>query len=101
MAHLGVSVDAVSLPKRLTDETNTDQEEGLMILEVETDSPAKKAGLVVGDILVTFAKSPIPGYKDLYRLLTKDVIGKSTEMGILRAEKLVKLTVTPTEDGTE
>jgi S1-C subfamily serine protease len=97
-AHLGISVDPVSLPKRLIDETKTDQEEGLMIFEVEPNSPAKKAGLVVGDILVTFAKSPITGHNDLYRLLTVDAIGKSTEIGILRAEKLVKLTVTPTED---
>lgn len=98
MAHLGISVDAVSLPQRLASEADVDQDGGLMILEVETDSPAKKAGLMVGDIVVTFAKSPITGHHELYRLLTKDVIGKSTEMGILRAERLVKLTVTPTED---
>jgi len=69
-----------------------------MILEVESDSPAKKAGLVVGDIVVSFAKSPIIGHNDLYRRLTKDAIGKSTEISILRAEKLIKLTITPTED---
>ena len=101
IAHLGISVDVVSVPKRLADEANIDQDWGLMILEVETDSPAKKAGLVVGDILVTFAKSPITGHNDLYRQLTKDVIGRSTEMSIFRAEKLVKLAVTPTEDGPQ
>ncbi len=98
IAHLGISTDAITLPKRLAEQANIDQEEGLMILEVEADSPAKKAGLVVGDIVVTFANSPITGHNDLYRLLTKDVIGKSTEMGILRAEKLIKLTITPSED---
>ena len=98
IAHLGISTDPVSLPRRLVADANIDQEEGLMIYEVETDSPAKKAGLVVGDILVTFAKSPITGHNDLYRLLTQDIIGKPIEIGILRAEKLVKLTVTPTED---
>ena len=101
IVHLGISVDVVSVPKRLADEANIDQDWGLMILEVETDSPAKKAGLVVGDILVTFAKSPITGHNDLYRQLTKDVIGRSTEMSILRAEKLVRLAVTPTEDGPQ
>ncbi len=98
IAHLGIGTDPVSLPKRLAAEVNLNQEEGLMIFEVETDSPAKKAGLVVGDILVTFANSPITRHNDLYRLLTKDIIGKPIEIGILRAEKLVKLTVTPTED---
>jgi S1-C subfamily serine protease len=101
IAHLGISTDPVSLPRRLAADANIDQEEGLMIFEVEPDSPAKKAGLVVGDILVTFAESPITGHNDLYRRLTKDIIGKPIEIGILRAEKLVKLTVTPTEDETQ
>jgi S1-C subfamily serine protease len=98
LAHLGISTDAINLPKRLAEEANIDQDEGLMILEVETDSPAKRAGLVVGDIVVTFAKSPIAGHNDLYRLLTKDIIVKSTEMGIVIALKLVYLTITPTEN---
>jgi S1-C subfamily serine protease len=97
MAHLGISTDAVTFPKRIADEANIQQQEGLMILEVETDSPAKKAGLMVGDILVTFAKKQITSHHALHRLLTKDAIGKSIEMEILRAEKLVKLTIIPTE----
>ena len=101
IAHLGISTDPVNVPKRLASEANIDQEEGLMIFEVEPDSPAKKAGLVVGDILVTFAKSPITRHNDLYRLLTKGIIGKPTEMSILRAEKLLKLTITPAEDETQ
>jgi S1-C subfamily serine protease len=101
IAHLGISTDPVSLPKRLAAEANIDQEQGLMIFEVEIDSPAKKAGLVVGDILITFGKSPIARHNDLYRLLTKDIIGKPIEIEILRAERLVKLSVTPTEDETQ
>jgi len=97
VAHLGISTDPVTIPKRLAAETGIEQDEGLMIFEVEPESPAKKSGLVVGDILVKFAKSPIAGHSDLYRLLTKDLIGKQIEMEILRAEKLVKLTITPDE----
>jgi S1-C subfamily serine protease len=97
MAHLGISTDSISIPKRIADETKIDQDEGLLILEVEANSPAKKAGLVVGDILVTFDKSPIASYNNLHRLLTTSIIGKTIEIGILRAEKLVKLTITPDE----
>ena len=98
MAHLGISTDAISFPKRLADDAKLDQEEGLLILEVEPNSPAKKAGLVVGDILVSFDKSPITSHNELYRRLTKDAIGKPIEIGILRAERLVRLTITPSED---
>ena len=101
LAHLGITTDAISIPKRLADEAKIDQDEGLLILEVETNSPAKKAGLVVGDILVAFDNSPITSHSDLYRLLTKDAIGKSIEMGVLRAEKPVKLKITPDEDESQ
>ncbi len=101
IAHLGISTDPVRFPQRLAAEANINQEDGLMIFEVEPDSPAKKAGLVIGDILIAFAKSPVTGHNDLRRLLTKDTIGRPIEIGILRAEKLVKLTVTPTEDETQ
>jgi len=101
IAHIGISTDPVRIPEHLAAEASMGQEEGLMIFEVEPGSPAKKAGLVVGDIFVTFAKSPITGHNDLHRLLTKDIIGKPIEITILRAEKLVKLTVTPTENETQ
>ena len=98
MAHLGISTDPVSIPERLVAEARIDQDEGLMIFEVEPDSPAKQAGLVVGDIIVRFNKSPIRGHNDLYRLLTKDAIGKPIAIEILRAEKPVTLTVIPNEN---
>ncbi len=98
IAHLGISTDTITLSKRLVDQAKIGQEEALLVLEVETDSPAKRAGLLIGDILVTFDKTPITSHNDLYRRLTKDAIGKSIDIGVLRAEKLLKLTITPTED---
>jgi serine protease Do len=97
-AHLGISTDPVTIPRRLATELKIDQDEGLMIFEVEPDSPAKKAGLVVGDIIMKFGKSTITGHSDLYRQLTKDVIETPVEISILRAERLVTLTITPNED---
>jgi S1-C subfamily serine protease len=97
-AHLGILSDTISFPKDIANQAKIEQEEGLMILEVEPDSPAKKAGLAVGDIVVRFNKAPITSHHDLYRMLTKDAIGNPVEIDILRAEKLVKLTITPSED---
>ena len=97
-AHLGIISDTIRFSKDIADQAKIEQEEGLMILEVDPDSPARKAGLAIGDIVVKFNKTPISGHHDLYRLLTKDVIGKPVEIDILRAEKLVRLTTSPTED---
>jgi S1-C subfamily serine protease len=101
VAHLGIATDLITLPRRLATQPDIDQEEGLMIVEVEPDSPANKAGLVVGDILVTLSRAQITNHYELRRLLTKDVIGKQVEIGVVRAEKLVKLTITPNEDASQ
>ena len=98
VAHLGIATDLIALPTRLASHPNINQDEGLMIVEVEPDSPARKAGLVVGDTLVTFNNSHITSHNDLRHLLTKEAIGKSIEMGILRAEQLITLPIVPSED---
>ncbi len=98
-AHLGIYTDTIGFSKDIAGQAKMNQE-GLMIVEVEPASPARKAGLLLGDILVSFNKRPITNHQDLYRLLTKDAIGQSVEIGILRAEKLVTLTIAPSEDET-
>jgi serine protease Do len=67
-----------------------------MIFSVERGSPAKKAGLTMGDVIIRFNEKPVADFYDLPRLLADDVIGKETKIGILRGEKLMTLTITPT-----
>ena len=97
-AHLGIFTDTIGLSKDTAEQAKLDQEEGLMIVEVEPGGPAKKAGLLVGDIVVGFNNSAVTSHRDLYILLTKDTIGKSVDVSVLRAEKLVKLSISPSED---
>lgn len=67
---------------------------------MKSSSSARKDGLLVGDILVSFNKTSVTNHHEIYRLLTKNVIGQSVEIGILRAERFIELTITPTEDAT-
>jgi serine protease Do len=66
-----------------------------MIFRVEHGSPAKKAGLTMGDVIVKFNDKPVADFYDLPRLLADDVVGKETKITILRGEKLVTLTIIP------
>jgi S1-C subfamily serine protease len=94
-AYLGFVSDTIELPEESAQEIQ--QEEGLIVLSVESGTPAKKAGLTVGDIVVKLDSKPVRNFYDLRRLLTSKVIGKPTTISVLRAEKLTELTVTPTE----
>jgi S1-C subfamily serine protease len=93
--YLGFVSDTIELPEEAAEEVK--QEEGLIVLSVESGTPAKKAGLAVGDIVVKLDSKPVRNFYDLRKLLTSKVIGKPTIISVLRAEKLTELTVTPTE----
>jgi S1-C subfamily serine protease len=98
IAYLGIVTDEISLPREIGAQLEPSQEEGLILLSVEKDSAAKKAGLLMGDIIVKFDDEPITDIHDLRRqLLKQDVIGKSVKIVIIRGEKKSELTLTPGE----
>jgi S1-C subfamily serine protease len=95
-AYLGIISNTVSIPQEIASRASIDQDSGVMVFSVEPNSPAKKAGLAMGDVIVKFNEKPVTTFCDLPQLLTEDVIGKKTKLAILREEKLVELTVNPT-----
>jgi S1-C subfamily serine protease len=95
-AYLGIVSNTVAIPQELADQAGIDQDTGVMVFSVERGSPAKKAGLTMGDVIVKFNGKPVTDFYDLPRLLADDVTGKETKIVIIRGEKLMTLTITPT-----
>jgi S1-C subfamily serine protease len=97
-AYLGIITNTISLPAEVSAQLEPIQEEGLMVLSVEKDTPAKKAGLLIGDIIVRFDSEPVTNMHELRRqLLKQDIVGKSVNLAIMRGEKKMELTITPAE----
>jgi S1-C subfamily serine protease len=95
-AYLGINSDTIPLPREIAMQAEIHQEGGVIVLSVRRDSPAKRAGLAFGDVIVKFNEKPVTSPYDWYGLLTEDVIGKEVKLRILREEKLRELTITPT-----
>jgi S1-C subfamily serine protease len=98
-AYLGIIANTVALPAEIAEQAGLEQETGVMIFSVEPDSPARKAGLAMGDVLVKFNGKPVTDFIDLPRLLAEDVVGKEVSVTIIRREKLLEGTITPTTQG--
>jgi S1-C subfamily serine protease len=97
-AYLGIMTDIISLPPEVGIQLEPSQQEGLIVLSVEKDTAAKKARLLIGDIIVKFDNEPITNMHDLKRqLLKQEVIGKSVKLIIIRGEKKTELIITPGE----
>jgi S1-C subfamily serine protease len=94
-AYLGIVSNPIQLPDELASRLNLEQRGGLMILSVEPESSAKKAGLVLGDVVVKFRDNPVNNLQDLESLLNEDAIGKEARITVLRQEQQKELTVIP------
>jgi serine protease Do len=96
-AYLGIISDTVRIPSETSRQAQLAQDTGVMVFQVEQGTPARKAGLAMGDVIVGLDQKPVTSFYDLPRLLTEDLIGKKTTIKILRGEKIAQLTVVPSE----
>lgn len=94
-AYLGIVSDTVRLPQEIATQPQVNQHTGVMVYRVEAGSPARKAGLAMGDVIVKFNEKNVQSINDLHRYLTDEVIGKETKIQTLRGENLNELTITP------
>ena len=94
-AYLGLVGNTVAIPQEIQEEAGIEQETGVMVFQVEAGAPARKAGLTMGDVILTFNSKPVTDFYDLPRLLSEDVAGKKITLTIIRGEKLFELEIIP------
>ena len=70
-------------------------ESGILVISIEPNSPAQRAGLHEGDLLVEFDGQPVAGIDDLHRLLTEARVGAEAPVTILSGAETATLVVIP------
>ena len=94
---LGVVVEPVELPEELAGSAEVGQGEGLMVRAVEQGSPAKAAGVAMGDIILRLGETHATDEYELHKALSGEVVGRPITLTVLRAEKVAELKITPRE----
>jgi S1-C subfamily serine protease len=97
--YLGVAGQAVLLPEnqrgaRGSSEPGEGAGRAVLIVGVTDGSPAAAAGILVGDILLSFDRRAITSSEELMDLLQQTPAGKTAALGVLRGGSPVDLTVT-------
>ena len=92
--YLGVGMQPVALSESLIDELALKSERGLMIVNVETQSPAQSAGIILGDILIAIEDTPVTRLKDIQAYLEPQDIGKTIKVGLIRAGEFKDVALT-------
>jgi len=94
---IGVAGQSIQIQRRVVRYYNLPAENGVLVAGLEKDSPAEKAGIQVGDVIVDYDGQPVDGIDDLQRLLTDKQVGKKTEMTALRKTDKLRFEITPRE----
>lgn len=94
---VGISGQTVPVHRRVVRFYDLPKETGAMVLSVEENSPAKRAGLREGDVIVALEGQPVAGVDDLHRLLTEVRVGVSCKLTVLRYTEKLELKVMPEE----
>jgi serine protease Do len=88
-AYLGVIIQPVTQP--LAEQFHVKVHGGVLVTEVQPDSPAGKAGVKTGDIIEQFAGQPVSEPRQLQNIVERSGIGSSQEMKVWRDGKEVDL----------
>lgn len=95
--YLGVALVPVAVPSSLQSKLGLQQDRGLMVHHVESESPAARAGMLLGDVLVRFNSNALTGIHQLHSLLTPEVVGARVKASVIRAGVLAELEI-PVEE---
>jgi S1-C subfamily serine protease len=88
--YLGLGMQSVRLPESLGGTLNPPRAGGVIIVAVEPDSPAERAGLLIGDVLVALDGVPVSDTADVQALLGPERVGTAVGTSIIRAGMLAE-----------
>ncbi|MCB9082015.1 MAG: trypsin-like peptidase domain-containing protein [Lewinellaceae bacterium] len=95
--YLGLAGQLVKLPARVSSQLGINQISGVLVQQMEADSPAYNAELHPGDVIIRFNQQPIASVDDLHRALDESTILQKATLQVIRDRKLVSIIVIPAE----
>ena len=94
--YLGIAGQPVRLPEN---QRTGGRDEALLVVGVNADGPAARAGILVGDVILGLDGQTIASPEDLLELLTDDRVGKPAALQLLRGGSALDVPVTIGERG--
>jgi len=95
--YLGVGLQPVRLPEALRRTLERNEKTAAIVLEVEPEGPAHKAGIVIGDIFVALAGHSVARLEDIHGQLGAESIGKSLPIKFVRGGALQEANIVVAE----
>lgn len=91
--YLGIGVQPVAFPDALRSSLTIPNKSGIMVVSVEAGGAASKAGVLLGDILVSAGETRLEQFEDLQSFLDSGVIGERRKAKLIRAGALREIEI--------
>ncbi|HET8761654.1 MAG TPA: trypsin-like peptidase domain-containing protein [Nitrospiria bacterium] len=93
--YLGLAGQDTPLHRRLVRFHGLAVERGILVASVEPGSPAERAGILPGDVLIAFGDRPVDGIDALHRLLADTAVGVPSPVTVIRGAERLAVTIVP------
>jgi S1-C subfamily serine protease len=91
--YLGLAMQAVPLQESLRSRLNLTAGEGLLVVHVEPQSPAEKAGVFLGDVLVRLGNGAVADTDSVQQILRRHKVGDSVPAELIRGGAMAAVNV--------
>jgi S1-C subfamily serine protease len=96
-SYIGVAGQNVPVHRRIVRFYGLPLETCVLVVSVEKNSPAERAGVREGDLIVAFNDQPIGSVHHLHKVLVGDQIGVNASLTIVRHTEKLELPILPAE----
>lgn len=95
--YIGMAGQNLSILRKIVRHYDLAGENGVLVVSMDADSPAKRAGLREGDTIIEFAGKRVEGIDDLHRLLSDERVGIKQKIKVIRQTAILEFDITPLE----
>ena len=92
--YIGLGLQPVRLPESIRTALKLDVDAGVIVLTVEPDGPADRAGMLIGDVLIALDGTPLADTDDVQAALAGGRVGGVVRARVVRAGTLLELAIT-------
>lgn len=92
--YLGLGMQPVRLPEEIRRALGLAGDHGLIVINVEPDGPAARAGILLGDVLVSLDGRALDDVRDVQAILARHAVDSAVAVTLVRAGAQVEVSVT-------
>jgi len=99
--YIGVAGQNVPIHRRIVRFYSLPLETAVLVVSIENNSPAERAGLREGDLIVAFNDQPIGNVHHLHKVLVGEQISVSAKLTVVRHTEKLELSILPSESRSQ